>query len=141
MLLDQENLFSNDQDFFHTATTSTTTYSTNVIDLGAADSGNAADIRLLCQVTEAAASASSLTMDFQLQTAADTAFTTPTTVCSTGALAKTALVVGYDVPLFPILPESLNRYLRIAFVQAGEVGTAGQVMAGLVADIQTNKNG
>lgn len=133
MILDYENLLSNDQ-----AITDTDGASTNHIDLG----DNDADVptpndmkgncRILCQVTETFVGGTSL--EVKVQTDDDANFGSATTIASSGAVVTASLVAGYqfyiDVPL-----ETAEQYLRLYYDVDGTM-SAGKITAGIVIDKQ-----
>lgn len=141
MVLDNENLFSDEQ----AITASGATASTNVLDLGATGTTayNAVQLRrrlgrgpipFYLQVTEAFAGALT-TMSFTVQAGDAEGFGgTNQTVYATPAIAKADLVVGYQLP-FKVLPRDIKyRYLRLLYTTDG-TATAGKVTAGIVAAV------
>lgn len=133
MILDKQNLFSEDQAVTVSAA------STNVIDLGTDASEtptpNLKDAMLFAQVTTAFADGTS--MSVALQTDSDEAFGSAETIFTSAAIATSALVAGYQFKLGS-LPEGLERYVRLYYTVDGTM-TAGEVMAGLVLDKQTKQ--
>jgi hypothetical protein len=122
--------------------------STNVIDIGAAgtaygasapirrDIGIGTSIPILICITEAFNNLTSIT--FSLQVDDNAAFSSATTVVSTGAIALASLGVGARIP-FPQLPEGTNeRYVRLYYDITGAAPTTGKIIAGVVAGLQTN---
>lgn len=166
MMLDIQNLVSDQQSIAAVASTIT---STNAIDLmgaatsptipqagtpagGAAtgaglrvlqDAGRGKEPELLVQVTEAVASAGAATVQFQLVAADDAALSTNANVLQeTGAIALATLVAGYQARLCvpPGLVNSAGapaRYLGCKYVIGTATTTAGKVTAGIVYDRQT----
>lgn len=132
MILDKQNLFSEDQAITATAN------STNIIDMGADDSlvnsPNEKDVELYVQVTSDFATLTSLTVT--LTTDNDVAFGSETTLFSSAAIAAASLVAGYKFRL-PRVKDGVERYLRLTYTVAGSNATAGTVTAGLVLDSQT----
>lgn len=136
MILDYENLLSNDQ-----AITDTDGASTNYIDLGDNDASvptpndMKGKCQILCQVTEAFVGGDSL--EVKVQTDDDSAFGSATTIASSGAIATASLVLGYqfyiDVPL-----ETAEQYLRLYYDVTGTM-SAGKITAGIVVDKQTRQ--
>lgn len=127
MILDAQNLFSDDQAITATAV------SENVIDLGSDGAGPGEPLELLAQVTEDFATLTSLNVE--IQTDDNSAFSSPTTVGSTGAVAAADLVAGYQFRV-RALPHGLQRYVRLNYVVAGTNATAGKVVSGIVFDKQ-----
>jgi hypothetical protein len=136
MILDKENLFSEDQVIAGTID-NTTGYGTNIIDLGNDDAAvqalNEKGGELLVQVTADFASGTS--MQVVLQSDDDEAFGSPTTLVSSAAVVTASLKAGYQYRL--ALPEINEQYLRVSYVVAGTM-TTGKVLAGIVVDKQTN---
>ena len=132
MILDYQNLFSNDQAL------TTTAASTNVIDLGAddayiQDANEKGDVKLWAQVTTALAGGTSV--QAVLQEDDDVAFGTAVTLVQSAAIAAASLVAGYQFPIE--MPSRISkRYLRINYVIVGTF-TSGAVSAGLVLEKQT----
>lgn len=149
MLMDKQNSFSENQ----TLVVGTgTTVSTNIIDLGAAGTdtlGNTPlqDIfrgnppKVFCQMTTAATSGGSATIDFRIIQSAAENLSSPDILDSTGALAVATLTAGYRPKLALKPGQVTKRYLAIHYVVATASVTAGAVTAGLVADEQTNQTG
>ena len=135
MILDKQNLFSDDQAVTASAA------STNVIDLG----DNASEIQelieknaeIFCQVTVDFATLTSLKVT--VQTDDDEAFGSPTTVLETAAIAAASLVAGYKFNVGRILPLITEQYVRLYFTVAGSDATAGKIAAGLIVNTQTAK--
>ena len=133
MILDKQNLFSDDQAVTVTAN------STNIIDLG----NDAAAVQALnekgvlqvfVQVTTAFASGTSIALTLTSDDAL--AHDSPTTILSTAAIAQAALVAGYQFRI-PTLPVINEQYLRLTYTVVGTFD-AGNIMAGLILDRQTN---
>jgi hypothetical protein len=135
MILDKENLFSEDQNI--ALICDTTGYSTNIIDLGndaaAVQALNEKGGELLVQVTEDFASGTSVKVE--LLSDDDVAFGSPTTVLASAAVVTATLKEGYQFKL--ALPEINEQYLRLKYTVAGTM-TTGKVLAGLIVDKQTN---
>jgi hypothetical protein len=133
MILDKQNLFSEDQAITATAN------STNIIDLGAdnalVNTPNLKDAELYVQVTADFATLTSLTVT--LTTDNDVAFGSETTLLTSAAIAAASLVAGYKFK-FSKLPEGTERYLRLTYTVAGSDATTGTIMAGLVLGSQTS---
>jgi hypothetical protein len=132
MLLDKQNLMSEAQ-----AVTSTgSTVSTNVIDLGVArDIGGAThpSLELLCQVVTAFASGGSATMRAQLQTSPDNSAWT--TVAQSDDVPVASLVAGYKF-LANFVHGPTSRYVRMNYVVGTAAMTAGAVTAGFVPSLE-----
>lgn len=130
--------------------------STNVIDLLAAGRAprHAADLKrnlgigamvpFLIQVMEDFTAAGAGTLTVSLQASADEAFTSPTTVWSSGAIAMADLKAGQNLGLVNYLPKGVNgkglteRYFRLLYTVGTGPMTAGRIQAGVVAAVQTN---
>ncbi len=127
MLLDTENLFSDNQAITADAA------STNVINLADGKYKEVAfgtPIPLHIQVTEDFATLTSL--NIQVQTAEDEAFTTPVTLTETGAIAAATLKAGYVAPI-NFIPRGNKGYMRLYYDVTGSNATAGKITAGIVA--------
>ena len=136
MLIDKENQLSDGQ-----AVTSTgSTASTNVIDLGVArEIGGAVSDRLmlLCEVDTTFTSSGSATLKVQVQTSPDNS-------------AWTTLAQSDDVPVaqlargFRFLPGPLvggtSRYLRLSYVVGTAAMTAGALNAALVPSLDVQRS-
>lgn len=125
MILDKQAIFSDKQAITQTVA------STNTIDLGATSSprdlGKGTKVPLLVQVTTAFAGLTSLKIE--LQTATDTAFTTPKILASQ-TLPQAELQKGARMSL-PVVPYgATERYLRLRYTVSG-TGTAGAITAGI----------
>lgn len=126
MLLDLENLFSDNQAITADAA------STNVVKMG----GNYKEVAfgtpipLHIQVTEDFATLTSL--NIQVQTATDAAFTTPVVLAETGAIAAATLKAGYVAPI-NFIPKGNKGYMRLYYDVTGSNATAGKITAGIVA--------
>lgn len=125
MILDRENLFSKDQAITATAN------STDVIDTGSARNlGVGHPLGVAVQVTEDFATLTSLTVEFQTDSAEN--FSGATTLFSV-VVPVADLEAGYKIP--PIyVPRGTKRYVRLRYVVGGSNATAGKVTAGLVLD-------
>jgi hypothetical protein len=123
MLLDQLNVFSDKQALRATGA------STNTIDLTAAGNAVQGALFVMAHVDTAFAGATQVVV--AIQTAADSAFTSPVTLASF-TLNATALANTND-PLFAAaIPVGLKRYLRAYYTVTGTI-TAGNVSC-FVAD-------
>lgn len=141
MILDSQNLFSDDQAITASAA------STNVIDLGApgtpvgaysaqsVDAGNSG-IRVLIQVTEDFATLTSLTVS--VQTDNDVAWGSAATILSTPAIAAASLVAGYKFAIIEVPIHTTERYLRLYYTVGGSNATAGKITASVVGAVQMN---
>ena len=130
MILDKQNLFSEDQAVTATAD------STNIIDLGDdLDLGLSSVIETFVQVTTDFATLTSLTVS--LVTSADEAFSSPVTLVSSAAIAAADLVAGKQFSL-RALPHDTDRYVKLTYTVGGSDATAGKIFAGLALDRQTN---
>ncbi|WP_422096889.1 Bbp16 family capsid cement protein [Variovorax sp.] len=136
MILDNQNLFSDDQAITATAA------STNVIDLGPTgtvprspsaltrDISKGTDIPLLVQVTEAFNNLTSLAV--AVQTDSDSAFGSATTLY-TQTVVLADLTAGKRIAL-KTLPYGLTkRYVRLNYTVTGTAPTTGKVTAGITA--------
>ena len=132
MILDNENLLSNDQAVTVTAA------SEDVLDLGGANAGDMSPgepLELFCQVSEEDfAGGTSIAVAVQCDDNA--AFSSATTLFTTAAIATASLVQGYKFALGS-LPEGCERYLRFNYTVVGTM-TAGKLTGGIVPDIQSN---
>lgn len=114
----------------------TTAVSTSVVDQGAA--ADAYDGQLFAEfIINTAFTSNGATVQFELQTATDAAFTTPVTLGITPALAVATLTAGVRPPgaRFRIPPGAL-RFLRANYTVASGPAAAGKVDCRLVADIE-----
>jgi hypothetical protein len=133
MILDKQNLFSDDQAITATAS------STDVIDLGdpSIGKGDIKEVEILVQVTaDFDSAADDGTLVVALRTGATAS---PTTVLvQTAAIAEADLVAGYQFSLATV-PVNTLQYIDLNFTVAGSGDfTAGTITAGLVLDRQTN---
>ena len=127
MLLDKENLFSDNQAITVDAA------STNVVKVANGTLKEVAfgtPIPLLIQVTETFATLTSL--EIKVQTATDADFTTPVTLATTGAIAAADLKEGYVAPI-NFVPKGNKGFLRLYYDVTGSDATAGKITAGIVA--------
>jgi len=130
MILDKENLLSDDQ------AVTTTAASTNVLDLegsGLGDMSPGEALDLMCQVSNADF-AGGTSIAVAVQTATDDAFTSPITLFTTAAIVTASLIQGYKFALGK-LPEGASRYLRFNYVVVGTM-TAGNLTGGIVPGVQ-----
>ena len=131
MLLDKQNLFSDDQAITADAA------STNVIKMAGTikEVANGTPIPLLIQVTEGFTGATSI--EIKVQTDDNAAFSSPTTVATTGAIGSSSLVAGY-VAAINYVPKGNEGYMRLYYdVTVGSGGSisAGKITAGIVAGL------
>ena len=130
MILDNQTLLSNAQAITADAG------STNQIDLSPRASGIVRDIGpgkpipLLVQVVEAFNNLTSIVVS--IQTDEDSAFGSPTTVASTGAIPLASLVAGYQFNLNYIPRDTQERYMRLYYDITGTAPTTGKITAGVV---------
>lgn len=130
MILDNQTLLSNAQAITADAG------STNQIDLSPRASGIVRDIGpgkpipLLVQVVEAFNNLTSIVVS--VQTDEDSAFGSPTTVASTGAIPLASLVAGYQFNLDYIPRDTQERYMRLYYDITGTAPTTGKITAGVV---------
>lgn len=110
----------------------------DVIDLGAADAiGSECCPYLVIQVDTAVTSAGAATVNFKLASDAQAAIATDGTATehfASGALAKTALVAGYQVCAVQLPRGTYERYLGILADVGTAAVTAGKVNAFLTLD-------
>lgn len=132
MIMDKENLFSDDQAITVTAD------STNVINLGVDNIGKGEPIEILCQVTEAFAAAGAATLQAQLETDDNAAMSSSTVVWDSGAIGKASLVVGYEFTITFVPKAGMEQYAGLVFTVATGPMTAGKITAGLIKDRQNN---
>lgn len=114
-----------------------TAVSSKVIDLGPKkySKDNGAGMELLCQIKEAFTAAGAATLEIQLQSSSDEAFSAPKVLAKSDVIAKADLVLGAEI--FEIkIPKGADRYLRLNYVVASGPFTAGQIDASLVLDRQ-----
>lgn len=145
MLLDKQNMFSENQDLSQDAGSY---LSTNTIDRGATgstafhgspvnDIGRTRGLELMCQITETFTSGGAATLQVQLVSADNAALDSNLTVLSeTPAYALAALTAGKQFPI-SFGPGITQRYLGLRYVIGTATTTAGTVSAGFVLDRQT----
>lgn len=127
MILDKQNLFSDDQEVTVTAD------STNVIDLGIAGMGKGEPVRLLAQVTTTFDGGTSI--QASLVTSDSSTFNGATTLVETAAIAEAVLLAGYEFGLGGFMPEGIKRYNKLVYTVVGTM-TAGAITAGFLLDKQ-----
>lgn len=129
MLLDQQNIFSDNQAITGSAT------SINTINTGTTkDIGAGADIPILIQVTEDFNNLTSLAVN--IQTASDSNFTDGVDVAGV-TIPKTSLVQGHKASIIT-LPMQMKQYIRLHYVVTGTSPTTGKITAGITGGVQTN---
>jgi hypothetical protein len=135
MLIDKQNQLSDAQ-----AVTSTgSTPSTNVIDLGVArEVGGAVTdhLMLLCEVTTPFTSGGAATLKVQVQTSPDNSAWT--TLAQSDDVPVASLVQGYRF-LPGELPGGTSRYLRLNYVVGTAAMTAGALTAALVPSLDVQR--
>lgn len=132
MIIDKELMMSNAQAVTVTAA------STDVIDLGAhlgLDPGVSDDMWLQIRVDTACEASGSATVAFALQTDDAENFGSATTLWTSTAIGKAALVAGYDVVRMR-LPLGLKRYVRVYYTVATGPLTAGKFDAFINTGVQ-----
>jgi hypothetical protein len=133
MIIDYQNLFSNDQAITVSAA------STNVIDLGN-DSARVkalnekGEIEFLAQVTTAFDGGTSIAV--AVQSDDDEAFGSPTTVVTSAAVATASLVAGYQFKIAVAANLINEQYARLYYTVVGTM-SAGKVLSAIVLDRQT----
>lgn len=150
MIFDKTLLLSNKQALTVTAA------STNVIDLLATGKayrhakvlprnlGIGDCVPFLIQVTQDFAAAGAATLNVILETDDNEAFASASTVWDSGAIPLADLKAGQNLGLVNYLPKGRNgrglveRYFRLRYVVTTGPFTAGAIMAGVVASVQTN---
>ena len=126
MLFDKQALFSDNQAITATAN------SENVVCLAKGALKDVAlgnPIPLAILVTEDFTGLTNLTVT--IETSADEAFGTPTTLATTGAIAAADLKAGYTFPI-NFIPKGNLGYMRAKYTVSGSA-TAGKITAGVVA--------
>jgi hypothetical protein len=153
MLADLQNIISDKQTLIAAVGT---VVGTNVLDLravGTVPIANAAgnflspiaDIGrmyhppdLMIQITTTVlAAGGAATVDFQILNSAATNLGSPTTLDSSGAIAKATLVAGYQVPAGRAMNPTALRYIGTNYVIATNDVTAGAVWCGIASTRQT----
>ncbi|BEU88676.1 phage protein [Selenomonas sp. TAMA-11512] len=105
--------------------------STNYIDLKTAGASYA-PVFVVATVDVAFAALTSLTIS--IQTAADSAFTSPETLVSSGAIPVARLTKGAEV-FKERLPIKTKRYVRAYYTVAGGNATAGKITINMAKDV------
>jgi len=124
--------------------------STNVIDTGAPGTaygaaaalernvGAGEEVSILIQVVSSLASLGACTLQFQIETADDAAFTINNqVVAQSRAYSKAEAVTGLQFGVDE-LPDDMRRFIRVNYVIGAATTTAGAVTAGIVHGVQTN---
>jgi len=135
MILDKNLLFSENQAVTATAiSTNVIEFPANGIVVGEAAAvarnlGPGNELPILIQVTEAFATATSIT--FSLESSAAAALTSATVHWTSGAVPIATLIAGYKLPI-RILPDgTMLQYLGMRYTVTGSNATAGKVTAAL----------
>ena len=155
MLLDLENLFSNDQDLTAIANASGAAASTNIVDFGAAgtphqaygamayDKSTGTWKPILVQITTTCTSGGSATLTVAVQVDNDSAFGSAQTLYTSAAIAVASLTAGYrflidKLPPLTATQRADSRYMRLTYDVNTADMTAGTITAGFVGGLQTN---
>lgn len=96
----------------------------------------ARSIPLLVEVTTTFATLTSLTVT--VETDDNAAFSSATTVYTSGAVVAATLVAGYKFNLQRVPNGVLEQYVRLKYTVAGSDATAGKIFAAVTAGIQSN---
>jgi hypothetical protein len=147
MIFDYETMFCDDLSLASGASLPATILSTNPIDLrangtdplGASLPTNPATgepVEVLVQFTEAVvAAAGAATVTINLVESDTAALGSPTVLATTGALAKTLCVPGYQAKIGRLIPSNITkRYIGLTIVVATAETTAGKITAGIISD-------
>ncbi|MDR3361872.1 MAG: hypothetical protein LBO64_03390 [Desulfovibrio sp.] len=130
MIFDKENLFSMNQAVTATAV------STDIVDLGAGDTGPSEDVSLFVSATTPFTGTGTLVVELHTADAnSGTALTSPVTV-GTFPITNAALLAGGKL-VAARLPHGMKRFARLNYVVTGTVA-AGTLMAGLVRDAEAH---
>ena len=105
--------------------------STNYIDTLAAGDAIAPGVNFNVEVITAIASTGAISVTFDLQTATDSAFTSPVTLISSGAIAKASLPAG-ATPICHVIPPGCLRYLRLYYTCTNNIAT-GNIVGTIVS--------
>lgn len=118
-----------------------TAFSTNTIDLGAArDIGQGEDLYVAIGVDEAATAAGAATVNFQIVTSPNANLSSPTIIGQTDAIAKTELTLGRKPIVIPVPSAALlaqpigQRYFGLQYTVATGPLTAGKFTAHVVLE-------
>ena len=121
MLLDAQNLFSDEQ-----AITTGTIYSTNTVKFGKND------VSFVPIIIQSVADFSDLTsLQVKIQTDDNAEFSSAVDL-ATATLLKADLTAGTKFPI-SYLPKGNKGYMRLAYVVTGTTETTGKITAGVVA--------
>lgn len=141
MIIDTQNLFSDDQAI------TTTADSDDYVDFGAPgtpfgqsnalsiDQGKGSPIPILIQVTETFVSGTSLTIALEFDD--DSAFGSTTVVWESEAIVTASLVAGYQFLIYVLPPGTTERYAQLRYTVSGTY-TAGKITAGVGIERQEN---
>lgn len=137
MILDAQTRLSDAQDagLFNAGTNA----STNIYDFGSArDSGPGEMLEVFIKVDTTITGTSS-TVTFQIETDTVSAFSSPTILCRSDAIAEAALVEDTEVFTVALPTKGMQRYVRINYVVGVADLTAGAVTAYVgILDRQAN---
>ncbi len=149
MIFSDQLKFSTDQDLSQVAGTYA---STNIINTGTPgtvyaaaaalgrDVGKGNPVNVLVQVTEVFTSGGAATLQFQIESADNAAFSTNNEVIAESrAYALAELVAGKQFEV-QYLPNDCRQYIRVNYVIGTATTTAGTCTAGIVHGVQTNDN-
>ena len=118
MIIDKDNLFSNEQAVTASAASS------NALDLGAAGDAIGQELTIHAVVTTSFATLTSLTI--KVQTSANG--TDYTDLLLSAAIPVASLVAGKEI--FTVrVPQGLKRYVRLHYTVTGSNATAGKITA------------
>lgn len=145
MILDNDLVYSVDQDL---AVSASTVVSTNVINHGLIGSTSRANqispgqpVRLFIVISETFTSGGSATLAVAVQQDTVVGFGSPTTLWTSATLALGTLVLGYrfagEIPGF-VTADWTEQYTRLTYTIATATTTAGKITAGLISDLQSN---
>ena len=135
MILNMNETFSENQAITATAiSTNVITLVDNGIVVGEAaaiarDLGAGNEIPLVIQVTEAFATATSIT--FSLESSAAVGLTSATVHWTSAAIPIATLVPGYKLPVRVLPDGTMLKYLGMRYTVTGSAATAGKVTAAL----------
>lgn len=140
MILDTTLLFSENQAVTATAISENVirfnamgTAPGNTSALSPRNLGAGNEIPILIQVTEAFATATSVTVT--IETSAAAALTSSTVLYSSGAIAIATLVAGYRLPIRWLPDAPLLEYLGLRYTIGGSNATAGKFTAALATEV------
>lgn len=122
MILDEQALFSNNQ------AVTTSTASTNIINLGKREISFGTPVELFIQVSEAFNNLTDLTI--KIQTAEEEAFSSPVSLAEQ-TIALEGLKQG-AVSSLRYLPTGNLGYMRLYYEVNGTTPTTGKILAGIV---------